>query len=79
LDPLLVAELYHNAAELETLYSLLVVKNGRLIAEDYYNGGAVGQKTLVQSASKSYISALVGIALEEVCLSSVDQKMVDFF
>jgi CubicO group peptidase (beta-lactamase class C family) len=79
LDPLLVAELYHNAAELETLYSLLVVKNGYLIAEDYYNGGAVGQKTLVQSASKSYISALVGIALEEDCLSSVDQKMVDFF
>jgi CubicO group peptidase (beta-lactamase class C family) len=79
LDPLLVAELYHNAVELETLYSLLVVKNGHLIAEDYFNGGSVGQKTLVQSASKSYISALVGIALEEGCLSSVDQKMVDFF
>lgn len=79
LDPLLVAELYHNAAELETLYSLLVVKNGHLIAEDYFNGRAVRQKTLVQSASKSYISALVGIALEEGCLSSMDQKMVDFF
>jgi len=79
LDPLLVAELYHNAAELETLYSLLVVKNDHLIAEDYFNGGAVRQKTLVQSASKSYISALVGIALEEGCLSSLDQKMVDFF
>jgi len=79
LDPLLVAELYHNAAELETLYSLLVVKNDHLIAEDYFNGGAARQKTLVQSASKSYISALVGIALEEGCLSSLDQKMVDFF
>ncbi len=79
LDPLLVAELYHNAAELETLYSLLVIKNDRLIAEDYFNGGAVQQKTLVQSVSKSYISALVGIALKEGCLSSIDQKMVDFF
>jgi CubicO group peptidase (beta-lactamase class C family) len=74
-----VAELYHNAAELETLYSLLVVKNDHLIAESYFNGGAVHQKTLVQSASKSYISALVGIALEEGCLSSLDQKLVDFF
>jgi CubicO group peptidase (beta-lactamase class C family) len=79
LDPLLVAELYHNAAELETLYSLLVVKNDHLIAEDYFNGGAVRKKTLVQSVSKSYISALVGIALEEGCLSSLDQKLVDFF
>ena len=27
LDPQLVAELYHNASELETVYSVLVVKN----------------------------------------------------
>ncbi len=79
IDPLLVAELYHNAAEMETLYSLLVVKNDHLIAEDYFNGGSVGKKTLIQSVSKSYVSALVGIALEQGCLSSVDQKMVDFF
>lgn len=79
LDPLLVAKLYHNAAELETLYGLLVVKNGYLIAEDYFNGGAAGQKTLLQSASKSYISALVGIALNQGCLSGVEQKMIDFF
>ncbi|MEJ2354259.1 MAG: hypothetical protein P8Y03_31190 [Anaerolineales bacterium] len=63
MDPMLVAELYHNASELETLYGLLEVKNGYLIAEDYFNEGSVGQKALLQSASKSYISALVGIAL----------------
>ena len=34
LDPMLVARVYYSAAELETLYSLLVVKNGYLIAED---------------------------------------------
>ncbi len=79
LDPLLVAELYHDAAELETLYGLLVVKNGYLIAEDYYNEGSVGQKALLQSAAKSITSALVGLALEQGCLSSVDQKMIDFF
>ena len=28
LDPTLVADLYHNAAELETIYGLLVIKNG---------------------------------------------------
>ena len=79
LDPMLVAELYHHAAELETLYSLLVVMDGNLVAEDYFNGGSVDKQTLVQSASKSYISALVGIALEQGCLSSIDQKLVDFF
>ena len=79
LDPLLVSELYHNAAELEKLYGLLVVKNGYLIAEGYFNAGSVEQKTRVQSVTKSFTSALVGIALEQGCISSVDQKMVDFF
>jgi len=79
LDPMLVAEMYYNAAELETIYSLLVIKNGYLIAEDYFNEGSVDQKDRLQSATKSFTSALVGIALEQGCLSSVDQKMLNFF
>ena len=79
LDPMHLAELYHNAAELETLYGLLVVRNGHLIAEDYFNEGSVDQLVLLQSASKSYISALVGIALDQGCLSSIEQKLMDFF
>jgi len=79
LDPMLVANLYHNAAELERLYGLLVVKNGYLISEDYFNEGAVDRKNQLQSATKSFASALVGIALEQGCLSSVDQKMMNFF
>ena len=79
LDPMLVTKLYYNAAELETIYSLLVIKNGYLIAEDYFNEGSVDQKDRLQSVTKSYTSALVGIALEQGYLSSVDQKMLDFF
>jgi len=79
LDPMLVAELYYYAAELETIYSLLVIKNGYLIAEDYFNEGFIDQKDRLQSVTKSYTSALVGIALEQAYLSSVDQKMLDFF
>jgi CubicO group peptidase (beta-lactamase class C family) len=79
LDPMLVAKLYYNAAKLETIYSLLVIKNGYLIAEDYFNEGSVDQKDRLQSVTKSYTSALVGIALDQGYLSSVDQKMLDFF
>lgn len=79
LDSKLVAEMYYNAAELETLYSLLVIKNGYLVAEDYFNEGSVDQKDRLQSVTKSFTSALVGIALEQGYLSGVDQKMLDFF
>jgi CubicO group peptidase (beta-lactamase class C family) len=79
LDPKLVAELYSNAAELETLYGLLVIKNGHLIAEGYFNAGSIDQVSSRQSATKSLTSALVGIALEQGCLSSLDQRMMEFF
>ncbi|MBI9046147.1 MAG: serine hydrolase [Anaerolineaceae bacterium] len=79
LDPMLVAEMYHNAAQLETIYSLLVIKNDQLVAEGYFNEGTIDQKSLLQSASKSYISALIGIALDQGCLSNLDQKMMEFF
>ena len=79
LDPLLVEELYRDAAELDTLYGLLVIKNGHLIAEGYFNGWVVGRKVALASVTKSYTSALVGIALDQGCLSGVDQRMMNFF
>jgi hypothetical protein len=79
LDPALVARFYRNAAKLETLYGVLIVKNGCLIAEKYFNTGAIGQISGRQSVTKSFTSALVGIALDQGYLTSVDQKMVEFF
>jgi CubicO group peptidase (beta-lactamase class C family) len=76
---MLVAELYLDATGLSTLYGLLVIKNGHLIAEGYFNEGSVEQLSGRQSATKSFTSAMVGVALDRGCLSSVDQKMTDFF
>jgi CubicO group peptidase (beta-lactamase class C family) len=79
LDPKLVAELYLDASKLETLYGLLIIKNGFLIAEGYFNEGSVKQLSKRASVTKSYTSALVGIALDQGCLKSINQKMIDFF
>ena len=79
LDPDLLEEFYNNATKLDTIYSLLVIKNGSIVAEQYFNEGSSEQKAFIQSISKSYISALVGLALDQGCLTSVDQKMMEFF
>jgi CubicO group peptidase (beta-lactamase class C family) len=79
LNPTLVAKLYFDAAKLETLYGLLVVKNGHLIAEQYFGEGSIDQLSARHSATKSYTSALAGIALERGDLSSLDLRMMDFF
>jgi CubicO group peptidase (beta-lactamase class C family) len=79
LDPKLVDLLYCNADKLETIYGLLVIKNGYLVAEKYFNIGTVEQKVNIHSVTKSINSALVGIALNQGCIESLDQKMMDFF
>ena len=78
-DPQLVAKLYYDAAQQDTLYSVLVIKDGTLIAEGYFNQGTIDRKTLLQSVSKSYVSALVWIAIEQGCISNIDEKLLDFF
>jgi CubicO group peptidase (beta-lactamase class C family) len=79
LDPNLVARLFYNASQLQKIYSVMVFKNGYLIAEDYFNAGSVEQRVNIHSVTKSINSALVGIALEQGCLTSLEQKMVEFF
>jgi CubicO group peptidase (beta-lactamase class C family) len=79
LDGDAVAELYWKAGQLESIYSLLVVKDGGLVAEDYFYPGRPGQRALMQSATKSITGALVGIALEDGCLPSVNEPMMTYF
>jgi len=79
LDPELVAKLYYKAADVDTIEALLVIKNGYLVAEKYFHNGGPERDTRVQSVTKSFTSALAGIALERGCLDNLDQKMLDFF
>ena len=79
LDPDAVAELYWRADQLETIRSLLVIKDGQVVAARYWPGGAPGRKQNVQSVTKSYMGALVGIAIEQGCLPGVDEPMMTYF
>lgn len=79
LDPDLLDDLYCRAQRQDTLYGLLVAKNGKLVAEKYWGPGGIDERSMLQSATKSYYSALVGLALEQGCFSSLDQTFVDVF
>ncbi len=79
LDSTIIAELYYDASHLETIYSLLVIKNSYLVAEKYFNKGSIDQLSKRASVTKSYISALLGIALEKGCIENIDQRMIEFF
>lgn len=49
------------------------------MAEEYYHGVTIDDEQWVASASKSYVSALVGIAHDQGCLPDLDRRMMEFF
>jgi CubicO group peptidase (beta-lactamase class C family) len=79
LDPDAVNRLYCDASRRSELYSVLVVKNGKLVAEAYFNEGHIDEHGKRASVTKSYLSAMVGAALEDGCLGALDQPMLDSF
>jgi CubicO group peptidase (beta-lactamase class C family) len=64
----------HGSANLKNLRAVLVGQRGDLLAERYYNSDAAEHVEL-QSATKSVISTLVGIALTKGDLKSLDQTI----
>ena len=67
------------AQQLPRLHSLLVSHHGELVFEEYYNGTDPRRPANMKSASKSVISALVGIAIDRGFIASVDVKIAEYF
>jgi CubicO group peptidase (beta-lactamase class C family) len=74
------------------LHSLLVIKDGKLVLEEYFPGDKfnlaqytgesgfdIDDTHNLCSATKSFTSALIGIAIDKGYIQSVIQKVFDFF
>jgi CubicO group peptidase (beta-lactamase class C family) len=59
--------------------SVLVVKDGYLVMDEYFEPFAKGERHKIYSCTKSVVSTLIGIAIEEGNIESVDQHVLDFF
>ncbi|MFC2085763.1 serine hydrolase domain-containing protein [Bacteroidota bacterium] len=68
-----------SGTEYPDIHSLLVMRNGVLVLAQYFNDWDPEQRHTMQSVSKSFTSAAIGIAISEGAISGVDELMVDFF
>jgi len=68
----LLEEAAEEAGGLDRMRSLLVVREGRLVLERYYHGFTRDSLADVRSVTKSVVSMLVGIALTQRELRSLD-------
>lgn len=79
MDPEMLAKIREFAkASLPGLSSILVIRHGYIVHEEYYRGSEVELLELY-SQTKSVLSALIGSALQQGFLSGVDQKLLDFY
>ena len=67
------------ARTLPRLHSLLVSHRGELVLERYYHGARRERSANIKSASKSVVSALVGVALERSLIPGVWTPIVTYF
>ena len=63
------------AAAITPLRAVVVAHDGRLLAERGYRGARPDTPANIKSASKSVVSALVGIAIDKGLLEGVDQPI----
>ena len=75
LDSAALADAVSRAAELPRLRSLVVQWKGDVVAERYSGGAGPDRRTNIKSASKSIISALVGIAIARGDIAGVDATL----
>jgi CubicO group peptidase (beta-lactamase class C family) len=59
--------------------SVVVIRHGYKVAQINFHPYVSGQKHILYSCTKSVVSALIGIAMEEGLIAGVDQPMLDFF
>jgi len=59
--------------------SVIVVKNGYIVYEKYYHYWSQYMLHTIQSCTKSFMSALIGIAIDMGYIDNVSQPILDFF
>jgi len=70
-------EILHH--DFKKITSIVVIKNGRLLLEEYFNSAHRATLHDTRSASKSYTSALMGIAVKDGYIKSEYQTLKDFY
>jgi CubicO group peptidase (beta-lactamase class C family) len=61
------------------LYSLLVIRHGYIVSETYFTSYKQDTKHEVYSCTKSIIATLIGIALDQQRIDSLDHPVVSYF
>jgi CubicO group peptidase (beta-lactamase class C family) len=74
-DRAFIGQTMERAKGLSNLHALIISHNGSVLAEEAFRGPALDRPVNIKSASKTVLSALVGIAIDKGVLTGTDQPM----
>lgn len=79
MDPEIISDLKNYAEKNIEIDSILLIRNGYLIEESYF--GSYDRESLhwVYSVTKSVLATLIGIAIQEGFITSVQDRVLDYF
>jgi CubicO group peptidase (beta-lactamase class C family) len=69
----------HNEDHSSFLRNILIVKNNRLVFEEYFSDAGPNSLSHMQSATKSIVSTIFGIAVSDGFVGSLDDPVFDYF
>jgi CubicO group peptidase (beta-lactamase class C family) len=59
--------------------SVIVIRSGELLIERYYNGATRNQTHDPRSVGKTFAATILGIAIDDGYIESIDQRLGDFY
>jgi len=65
--------------KLKDITSIVVIKNGKLLIEEYFNGSSRDSLHDPRSVGKTFASAMMGIAIHDGFIKSEKQTLKDFY
>ena len=81
LDKVLLTEMVRKIADrtYPDVHSVLIIKDGKLVFEEYFYEYTKDTLQELRSATKSFISALAGIAIDKGYIKSVQEPVLSYF
>jgi CubicO group peptidase (beta-lactamase class C family) len=79
MDPGNILEMLKCAKDKLNLHSVLIIRNGYLVTECYFDPFHRDVRHNIYSCTKSFTSALTGIAIQKGLIKDVHRKAVDYF
>ncbi|HMG90002.1 MAG TPA: serine hydrolase [Chryseolinea sp.] len=79
MDAQVLEELRGEVRDLPNIYSFLIVRNGKIVHEQYHSGANKNTLLHIRSITKRITAFLVGIAIDEGYIEGYEEPLTNFF